>query len=95
MLALARGWGWGQSKMAQLHALLVELVRVDAGMREIVEAYAELYYEATRSGNARGENDLWIAATAQATGAALFTCDTDFAWMHPDHLTVCCIPEMR
>jgi tRNA(fMet)-specific endonuclease VapC len=95
ILALARRWGWGQTKMAHLNALLLELVRVDAGMREIVEAYAELHYEATRSGKPRGQNDLWIAATAQATGATLFTCDTDFAWMHPDLLAVCCIPEVR
>lgn len=35
-----------------------------------------------------GENDLWIAATAKATGAVLLTCDDDFAWMSPRLLRV-------
>ena len=95
MLGLARVWRWGERKVAELQALLAQLVRVDAGKREIVDAYAELYHEAMRSGEPCGENDLWIAATARATGAALFTCDTDFEWMHPDHLTVYYMPETR
>ena len=93
ILGLARLWQWGEKKTSELRALLGQLVRVDAGLPEIVEAYAELYCEATRSGRPRGENDLWIAATARATGAALLTCDAHFAWLHPDYLTVYLVPE--
>ncbi len=93
ILGLAREWGWGDNKMRLLRDLLKELVRVSAGAREVVDAYAELYFEATRTGSPRGENDLWIAATAKATGAALFTCDADFGWLDPHHLCVYYIPE--
>ncbi len=93
MLALAYGWNWGDKKIAALRKLLSELVRVDAGMPEIVEAYAELHAEARRTGKSCGENDLWIAATAKAAHATLFTCDKDFNWMHPDHVAVSYMPE--
>ncbi|MBM3499716.1 MAG: type II toxin-antitoxin system VapC family toxin [Armatimonadetes bacterium] len=88
ILGLARLWGWGEGKIGALQALLAQLVRVDAGLPEVVAAYANLYCEATRGGKPRGENDLWIAATAVAAGAALVTCDTDFVWLHPAPLTV-------
>jgi tRNA(fMet)-specific endonuclease VapC len=88
ILGLARLWGWGEGKIRALQAMLSQLVRVDAGLPEVVAAYADPYCEATRGGKPRGENDLWIAATAVAAGAALVTCDTDFAWLHPAHLTV-------
>ena len=93
ILALGRMWGWGHTKIAALKALLSNLVRVDAGLPEIVATYAELYCEATLEGKPRGENDLWIAATAAATGAALVTCDADFAWLHPTHLTLHLVPD--
>jgi predicted nucleic acid-binding protein len=93
ILGLGRLWGWGEEKAQALRKLLANMVRVDAGLPEIVATYAALYCEATRSGRPRGENDLWIAATACATGAALVTCDADFAWLHPMHLTVYLVPE--
>ncbi len=87
MLGLARYWNWGEKKLAGLRELLAELVRVDAGLNEIVEAYAELYAEGQSKGEPCGENDLWIAATAKATGATLLTCDTDFDWLDGIHIT--------
>ena len=75
ILGLARYWNWGTQKIDRLKQLLSNLVRVDAGEPEIVQAYAELYAEAIRGGEPSGENDLWIAATAKATRAALYTCD--------------------
>ncbi|MBX3442213.1 MAG: PIN domain-containing protein [Planctomyces sp.] len=35
-----------------------------------------------------GENDVWIAATARVTGAALLTCDADFTRLPPDLIRV-------
>ena len=34
-----------------------------------------------------GKNDLWIAATAMATGATLLTTDKDFDHLDPTFLT--------
>lgn len=42
------------------------------------------------SGGARnmGKNDLWIAACAKASGAALLTTDKDYLHLDPDQLSV-------
>ena len=94
LLAFARYRGWPQATLDQLERLLSELVRVDAGPPEIVAAYAELHCEATRGGRPKGENDLWIAATAKAANAALYTCNgKHFDWMDPDHITVRAITQ--
>lgn len=79
---------WGQHKLEALRAMLDNFIRVDAGLPDVVERYAQLYAEAKRRGAPCGQNDLWIAATAKAAGAVLLTCDKDFAWLDPDYLTV-------
>lgn len=78
ILSLAMCWGWGPKKMEVLEGLLSELVPVDAGRPEIVQQYATLYCFCRKQGHPCGENDLWIAATAKAINAVLFTCDKDF-----------------
>lgn len=88
LFGLVKGWNWGDEKLDNMKALLTELVRVEVSHPEIVEKYAELYYEAKKSGNTTGENDLWIAATALAANAWLITCDTDFNWMSGKFLTI-------
>ncbi len=93
MRGLALYWGWGARKLAVLDKLLGELVTVDAGLPEVIAAYAELFAEAMRAGHPAGENDLWIAATAMVTQAELFTCDRDFAWLHPAYLAVRTVAE--
>jgi len=85
---LALGWGWGPQKLQELDRLVGELISLPPATRDIVDAYAMLYHDATRRGHAAGENDLWIAATARAVGAVLLTVDKDFDWMHPDYVTV-------
>ena len=87
LLGLVKYRGWGEKSLAQLHKILAEFVRVEAGLREVVDAYAELYADGRLNGNACGQNDLWIAATAKATNAVLLTCDKDFDWMHDTHIT--------
>ena len=90
ILGLARlpKWRWGEPKLRQLEELLAKLVRVDAGLRDVVDAYAELYATSYATGNPTGDNDLWIAATAKATGSVLLTRDGDFDWIKPPLLTV-------
>jgi tRNA(fMet)-specific endonuclease VapC len=85
---LARCWNWGAAKLKRLDDIFGELVRVDAGHADIVLHYANLYFEDQQGGHNTGENDLWIAATAKATGATLLTCDGDFAWMSPRLVSV-------
>lgn len=84
---LSRWWGWGQVRLDRLEELLDELVTVDAGRPEVIEAYSNLYARSLREGHPMGENDLWIAATCVAGGAQLITHDTDFDWLHPSTLT--------
>lgn len=90
ILGLARlpKWRWGEPKLRQLGELLANLVRVNAGLPDVVDAYAELYAASYATGNSTGDNDLWIAATAKATGSVLLTRDTDFDWMDPALLTI-------
>jgi tRNA(fMet)-specific endonuclease VapC len=38
-------------------------------------------------GHPIGDNDVWIAATAAASGAVLLTADKDFDPMHDVHIT--------
>ncbi len=39
-----------------------------------------------------GKNDLWIAATANATGATLLTTDSDFDHLSPNFIDLIRIP---
>ena len=56
---------------------------------------ADLYFEDQQGRHNTGENDLWIAATAKATGAVLLTCDADFGWLSPTLLQVEKVTQVR
>lgn len=87
MLSLARKFGWGQKKIDNLHEMLDELVWIDINRREILEAYSEIDHFSETVGYAMGKNDVWIAATAKATGTTLLTTDPDFDHLDGKHLT--------
>ncbi|MFO1064942.1 MAG: PIN domain-containing protein [Pirellulales bacterium] len=93
--SLAKVWKWGAAKLETLDALLSELVRVDAGLPDIVRAYSEIYVADNLGGHNTGQNDMWIAATAKAAGAVLLTCDKDCLWMSPAVLTVEFVPTVK
>ena len=97
ILGFAEYRGWGKPAMDQLRRIFDQLVRVNAGEPEIVAQYSGLYVLARHAGQAMWEhqNDLWIAATAMAAGAEIYTCDGDFDWLHPHQLTVIRIQECR
>ena len=59
-------------------AELFQALPCDSLPEAVADVYARIKYEAEREGSSVGENDLWIAATALAAGAALVTSDTDF-----------------
>ncbi len=88
ILGFARFRDWGESRREILRQLLAGLVRVDAGLPDIVNAYADLSVLDLRGGRNTSDNDLWIAATAIATNATLLTRDHDFDWMHPALISV-------
>lgn len=85
----------GHGKLGSLEELLAELVRVDAGLPDVVKAYAEIYAADQAGGHNTGQNDMWIAATTRAANAVLLTCDKDCVWMHPNLVTVEHVPTAR
>lgn len=93
--ALAGTLQWGRSKLELLDQILAELVRVDAGLPDIVLAYAEIYVADRAGGHNTGQNDMWIAATTKAAGAVLLTCDVDCLWMNPHLVVVEYVPTVK
>jgi tRNA(fMet)-specific endonuclease VapC len=87
MLALSRKFGWGQSKIGALRKMLDELVWIDINRQEVFDAYAEIDHVSETMGISMGKNDVWIAATAKATGATLITTDPDFDHLDGTHIT--------
>jgi predicted nucleic acid-binding protein len=95
ILGFARQRNWGPTKMSALSDMLGELVRVEAGLPEVVDAYADLSVLDLVGGHNTKDNDLWIAATAKATSASLLTCDHDFDWFDPSVIRVHWIAEVE
>ncbi len=94
LLALAEKNGWGTNKRESLVEVLNRFPTVDLNKEPILNHYASLdtwthgrpVIDSSRSVPPKPaitmkQNDLWIAATAVATGAKLITTDKDF-----DHL---------
>jgi tRNA(fMet)-specific endonuclease VapC len=70
-LSLVRQFRWGRPKVEALEALLRELVIVPIDSRPVLERFGEFHAWMKSIGRAVAHNDLWIAATAAATGAHL------------------------
>jgi tRNA(fMet)-specific endonuclease VapC len=85
-LAFARKRGWGAPKVTKLRELIQQLVIVDIHSSDVLEHYATVDAFCEAQGKALGKNDLWIAATAAATGAVLLTTDKDFDPLHQEKL---------
>jgi tRNA(fMet)-specific endonuclease VapC len=87
LMAFARHAGWGVAKQSVLEQLVGNLVVVDINPDPVLRAYAQFDADLTRAGTRMGQqNDLWIAATAAATGAVVLTTDRDFDVLHPAHI---------
>ncbi len=69
-----------------LESLFRELIVVNIDSRPVLELYAEIHAWTRSIGRTLGHNDLWIAATAAATGAHLITTDGDFDPLHPAYI---------
>jgi len=82
MRALALRLSWGAAKVQRLNQLLSLFIIVPLPYRNIIDAYAQIDHYCVQNGLVVGKNDLWIAATANVTGATLLTTDRDFDPLH-------------
>jgi len=78
MHALARKFNWGAAKIQDLTDLLKQVVWQDINDDSLLGTYGEIDAAMDAVGHKMGKNDLWIAATARATGLTLLTTDKDF-----------------
>jgi len=85
MLALVKRGNWGSWKRGILEELLRDLVVMGIS-DQVLETYAEIDTYLVRGGNPIQQNDIWIAATAIASGAHLLTTDKDFDPLYPAYL---------
>lgn len=69
---------WGDMRVAYAESVLARLSIVDINHVEVIDAYGVLHSENRALGLNLGQNDLWIAATALATGLTLLSADGDF-----------------
>lgn len=91
ILALAEKNGWGTNKRGRLEQLLDQIPQLGISHKETIGAYAQI--NAWTHGNSvvapnnappprpaipMKQNDMWIAATAHASGAKLVSTDNDF-----------------
>jgi tRNA(fMet)-specific endonuclease VapC len=81
--AFARNASWGGVKEARLKELVGNFIIVDIRRESVLTAYADVGTYLKQTGRSIGQNDMWIAATARATGATLLTTDKDFDALHP------------
>ena len=95
ILALAEKNGWGGGKRTRLENVLDGMPTLDIRNERILDAYARI--DAWTHGNPvtsprnapppkpavpMKQNDIWIAATAHASGATLLSADADFMHLH-------------
>ncbi|HMC32434.1 MAG TPA: PIN domain-containing protein [Candidatus Angelobacter sp.] len=97
--AIAERRNWQSNKRDALRTMLDRVVTIDLNANEIVRSYVEideLNQAAQKGARQVSHNDMWIAATAKASNAALVTTDQDFLHLHPHYLVVIYIdPQSR
>jgi tRNA(fMet)-specific endonuclease VapC len=81
--ALAAEFNWGTTKRLVMEELLARFTIVPLPFADVLDRYVQVSEHCRRGGRVVGKNDLWIAATAMATGATLLTTDKDFDPLHP------------
>lgn len=72
--------GWGEDRVAQAEATLGAYLQFPLDM-DVVNKCAALRAASLKASWGVGDNDLWIAATAQSRGCAVVSCDTGFCRM--------------
>lgn len=77
---------WGALKIQRLEDLLQQFILLDINSEDVLSTYAELDFFLQTRGKSVEQNDIWIAATAIASGAHLLTTDKDFDPLYPAYL---------
>lgn len=77
---------WGRAKRQSVDDFVSRCIVLPLEYPGVVEAYIELDTYSHKVGRRMGDNDLWIAATSQVTGATLLTTDKDFDHLAPDYV---------
>lgn len=89
---------WGEKRIAQIDAMFEELVVIDIGAPEVIEAYVALARAARgakKGARQLSHNDLWIASATVAAGATLITTDGDFEAFPPELLPRRIVPPTK
>ena len=83
---LARTLGWGREKRVAMERFLQNFNQIPIPFGSILGDYVDIATFCRQNGRVLSKNDLWIAATARATGATLLTTDRDFEILAPDFI---------
>lgn len=86
--SLALQFGWGPQKLDRMEYALSFFDRVTVDHPKVIGRYAAIDAAMVADGRRLGKNDLWIAATAAATGSRLLTTDTDFDPLSPKYIAL-------
>jgi tRNA(fMet)-specific endonuclease VapC len=85
--SLAIQWNWGRQKLEQIEFALTFFHIHTIQDPDVIRIYALIDAYCEEIGQPLGKNDVWIAATASATGARLLTTDRDFDRLAPRFIT--------
>ncbi|WP_437733709.1 PIN domain-containing protein [Sorangium sp. So ce1335] len=85
-LGFAQHRGWGEDKTERLRAYLEQFIAIDINDESVFDAYAAMHAYLIRKGRKLSDNDVWIAACAQAASATLITTDKDFDPLHGEFI---------
>jgi predicted nucleic acid-binding protein len=78
LLGFANAFGWGEKRKAALTERLKGSLIVPISHPGVYQRWADMQTSLQRAGIAVGQNDLWIAATADVTGLTVLSADKDF-----------------
>ena len=88
MLAFAKNPDWDDEKRKRLDQFLDLCIVIDINTKPVLTAYADLHDANEHSSTKIGQNDLWIAATAQALSVPVLTSDSGFLNLPPALVSV-------
>lgn len=93
--SLALKNNWGENRKRNLKKFLQKFIITDINSKDVINLYAEIDAFSqgkligkplNNSARNMGKNDLWIAATASATGSTLITSDNDYKHLDGNYI---------
>jgi tRNA(fMet)-specific endonuclease VapC len=80
--SLALQFNWQTARRTQMEFILNYFEWINIDREAVLRHYSMIDAYTRKQGRPMGKNDLWIAATARATGARILTTDRDFDFIH-------------